>query len=125
MQTLQTVTLFEKITIETKQLSLRELAVLLSENYDKIGSISHYCIFVCALRKLEMIDLTYDDLAAILKKFFSLKNIQIKTTGKSIAFYTSKINKGEIDIYKAWPKSSRVTTSKLIDSELDDIFAGL
>lgn len=125
MQTSEKVTLFENITIEIKKISLRELAVLLAENYEKIGSISHYCIFVCALRKLEMIDLTYDDLAAILKKFFSLKNIQIKTTGKSIAFYTSKINKNEIDIYKAWPKSNRVTTSKLIDSELDDIFAGL
>lgn len=125
MQTLQKVTLFENIEVEKRQLSLRELAVLLNENYEKIGSISHYCIFVCALRKLKMIDLSYDDLAAILKKLFSLKNIQIKTTGKSIAFYTSKINKGEIDIYKTWPKSSRVTKSKLIDSELDDIFAGL
>lgn len=127
MTTLTTefVTLFGNIEVPNKALSLRELAQVLSDNYEKLMSISHYCIFVCALKKLNIIDLSYSDLCAILHKFFSLKNIEVKTTDKSIAFYTSKINKGEINIYENFKKSSRVTTSKLIDADLDDLFAGL
>lgn len=120
-----TVELFETVSVPNKKLSLRELAEIIANNYEQVQSITHYSLLFCAMKKLELIDLSYDDLAAILKKFYSLKNIEIKTTGKSIAYYMPKINKNEVNIYKQFPKSNRVTTSKLIDSELDDLFAGL
>lgn len=123
--TTEFVTLFGNVNVPNKKLSLRELAENMTSNYEVLQSITHYCIYFCALKKLELIDLSYADLSAILHKFYSLKNQQIKTTDKSIAYFMPKINKGEINIYEQFKKSSRIQVTKLIDSELDDLFAGL
>lgn len=125
MQTLEKTLLFNVVEVPEHELELRELAELMTKHYDQIQSVTNYCKLFCALRKLSLLNISYADMAAILHKFYSYKNIEIKTTDKSIAYFTSKINNGEIDIYKPFKNNSRVVKMRLIDSEIDELFSGL
>lgn len=124
------VKLFGEIDIDSsKTLSNAEVAKFLISNKSAFTSPGQTSRVLVALKYLDVTELDYNSMAAIVKKFWSIKDskVEVKTTGKSLASLMNGIKHNKIDLYN---KTSRSVNSNrsgrtISDSDINAMFEGL
>lgn len=122
------VKLFGEIDIDSsKALSNAEIAKFLMSNKDTFTSPGQTGRVLVALKYLDVIELDYKSMAAIVKKFWSIKDskVEVKTTGKSLASLMNGIRSGKVDLYNKTPRSHNVGSRTISDSDINSMFDGL
>ena len=124
------VKLFGEIDIDSsKALSNVEVAKFLMSNKDTFTSPGQTGRVLVALKYLDVTELDYNSMAAIVKKFWSIKDskVEVKTTGKSLASLMNGIKHSKIDLYNKTSRS--VSASRggrtISDSDINAMFEGL
>lgn len=124
------VKLFGEIDIDSsKALSNVEVAKFLMNNKDTFTSPGQTGRVLVALKYLDVTELDYNSMAAIVKKFWSIKDskVEVKTTGKSLASLMNGIKHNKIDLYNKTSRSISVSKSgrTISDSDINAMFEGL
>lgn len=124
------VKLFGEIDIDSsKALSNVEVAKFLMSNKDTFTSPGQTGRVLVALKYLDVIELDYNSMAAIVKKFWSIKDskVDVKTTGKSLASLMNGIKHNKIDLYNKTSRSISVSRGgrTISDSDINAMFEGL
>ncbi len=124
------VKLFGEIDIDSsKVLSIPEVAKFLIDNKDMFTSPGQTGRVLVALKYLDVTELDYNSMAAIVKKFWSIKDskVEVKTTGKSLASLMNGIKHSKIDLYNKTSRSVGGSRSgrTISDSDINAMFEGL
>lgn len=124
------VKLFGEIDIDSsKVLSIPEVAKFLIDNKDMFTSPGQTGRVLVALKYLDVTELDYNSMAAIVKKFWSIKDskVEVKTTGKSLASLMNGIKHSKIDLYNKTSRSVSGSRSgrTISDSDINAMFEGL
>lgn len=126
------ISLFGEFNIDSSaKYSAKDIASFLINNKDLFISPGQTGRVLVAMKYLDMTDIDYNSIAAITKKFWSIKDskVEVKTTGKSLASLMNGIKNSSIKLYEKPPRSSGSVGGRsnrtISDEDIDNMFSGL
>ena len=119
------VTLFNATEVDTKnKMSLEDLSRNLMKVWQITQQSNHLGYYVCALKKIGVINYDYKSLAKIINRLYKVCRVEKTISDKTLAMYTKNLNQNKVSMYQPFSAivTTRTNTNAISDTDLDAMF---